>query len=58
MLEVHENPDYRGCLEDEDTPEHVLSDCPPFLAFVTLTSELRELHLNSIVIFNESTGLL
>jgi len=28
ILGIHEDPACRGCLEDEETSGHVLSDCP------------------------------
>jgi len=66
ILGFHEDPACRRCLEDEETPGHVLGDCPAFsrlrhtyLGQPTLSHrELRELHPTSIVRFIESTGLL
>lgn len=65
LLGIHEDPACRGCMEDEETPEHVLGDCPAFsrlrhtyLGQPTLRPrELKELCPNSIVRFFESTGL-
>jgi len=63
---VAENPECRGCLEDEETSGHVLMSCPAFYYArmrilgqpMLLPRDIRDLCPSHLVAFIKDTGLL